>query len=451
MSTTRRKRTPAGSGPRAGGRKLKVLLISVFHPELVRGGAQQICYELFQGLKERDDIEPVLLASVDTNQRSLYKSGARITGFDGRPGEFLYLSRDYDFLWHKVGSPALIESFAEFLDLVQPDVVHFHHFLTLGIDLLTLTRRRLPNAKIVFTLHEFLSICTAGGHMVRTFDKSQCTKATAVRCHQCFPEHGPEVFFMRERWMKKHFEAVDRFTTPSAFMIDRYVDWGLPRERITRVGNAQSNPNTNPSLNPGPNAGVLERGRANPPRNRFGFFGQLVDSKGVHVLLEAVEILRSEGFTAFHVEINGDNIKFASEQRRQQFEDFLEAEQARAPDARNVHFNGSYQVDQLKSRMLRVDWCIVPSTWAETYCLVVDEAWMFRRPVIASNCGAMVERVRDGVDGLLFEPGDARGLASLIRRASGEAGLWKKLSAQITMPAPRSQMVDEFVDIYLSL
>jgi len=31
---------------------LKVLLISLFHPELVRGGAQQICYELFEGLKE---------------------------------------------------------------------------------------------------------------------------------------------------------------------------------------------------------------------------------------------------------------------------------------------------------------------------------------------------------------------------------------------------------------
>ena len=30
---------------------MKVLLVSLFHPELVRGGAQQICYELFEGLK----------------------------------------------------------------------------------------------------------------------------------------------------------------------------------------------------------------------------------------------------------------------------------------------------------------------------------------------------------------------------------------------------------------
>jgi hypothetical protein len=32
---------------------MKVLLISVYHPELVRGGAQQICYELFKGLQSQ--------------------------------------------------------------------------------------------------------------------------------------------------------------------------------------------------------------------------------------------------------------------------------------------------------------------------------------------------------------------------------------------------------------
>jgi hypothetical protein len=76
--------------------KLRVLLISLFHPELVRGGAQQVAYELFQELRRRDDIECFLLASLDENYPSLFKSGARITGFDGRPDEYLFLSREYD-------------------------------------------------------------------------------------------------------------------------------------------------------------------------------------------------------------------------------------------------------------------------------------------------------------------------------------------------------------------
>src|SRR6266853_1826801 len=109
----------------AENRRMKVLLISLYHPELVRGGAQQICYELFNGLKTRDGIQPVFLAGVDPSFKSLYKSGAQITGFDGREGEFLYLSRDYDYVWQKSSSLALARSFAEFLKIVQPDVVHF--------------------------------------------------------------------------------------------------------------------------------------------------------------------------------------------------------------------------------------------------------------------------------------------------------------------------------------
>ena len=94
---------------------MKVLLVSLYHPELVRGGAQQICYELFTGLKACEDIEPTLLAAIDPSFKSLYKSGAQITGFDGRDGEFLYLSRDYDYLWHRVSNPDLTKAFVEFL------------------------------------------------------------------------------------------------------------------------------------------------------------------------------------------------------------------------------------------------------------------------------------------------------------------------------------------------
>jgi len=71
---------------------MKILLISLYHPELVRGGAQQVCYELFRSLKRRPGIEPVLLAAIDPSFKALYKSGARITGFDGRPDEYLFLT-----------------------------------------------------------------------------------------------------------------------------------------------------------------------------------------------------------------------------------------------------------------------------------------------------------------------------------------------------------------------
>ena len=416
---------------------LKVLLISLFHPELVRGGAQQICYELFEGLKELPGVKPTLLASVDSSLPALYKSGARITGFDGREGEFLFLSQEYDYWWHRTSSPLLLEAYADFLRLLAPDVVHIHHFLTLGVELITLTRRVLPRARIVFTFHEFMTICAADGHMVRKHDKSLCTHASPVRCHQCFPELPPEQFFVREKWMKKHMEAVDVFTTPSRFMIQHYTDWGIDPKRIFQVGNVQRNRGT---------ASMTDAPRAR--RNRFGFFGQMVDMKGIHVILRAVEYLRASGFTDFVVEINGDNIRYASPERRKEIEAFLDAEREKPVSEQNVVFNGSYQVDQLAGRMARIDWCIVPSIWWEIFCLVISEAWMFGRPVIVSNVGGPRERVRHEVDGLHFQVGDPQALAHAMRRACTESGLWDKLSAGITPPASRDVMVAEYFALY---
>jgi glycosyltransferase involved in cell wall biosynthesis len=416
---------------------MKVLLVSLYHPELVRGGAQQVCYELFKGLKARDDVEPVLLAAVDPSFKSLYKIGAQITGFDGRPGEFLYLSRDYDYLWHKVTSHALARSFADFLELVQPDVVHFHHFLLLGIDLLTLTRRVLPNSRIVFTFHEFLSICDANGHMLRKLDQSLCSHASPVRCHQCFPDRQPEDFFLREMWFKRHLSVVDVFTVPSRFMIERYVSWGLEPAKMSHVTNGQ------PDYSKG-HAPAGKRAK----RNRFGFFGQLVDDKGVWLLLRAVQQLRSDGFSDFVVELNGDNLQFASEARRTEIEAFLRKENELPVRERIVFHNGSYAVDQLAQRMARVDWCIVPSVWWEIFGLVISEAWMFKRPVIASNIGGPAERVSHGKDGLLFDVADASSLAQTIRRACTEKGLWDRLVKGIRPPASTDVMVNGFLSVY---
>jgi glycosyltransferase involved in cell wall biosynthesis len=423
---------------------MKILLISIFHPELVRGGAQQIAYELFRGLQARPDTQPVFLAAIDPTQSAFYKSGACITGFDGRPDEYLFLSRGYDYWWHKTTDTRLLEAYAEFLREIRPDVVHFHHFLLLGLDLLTFTRRILPDVRIVFTLHEFVSICDANGHMLRTHDKALCTRASPARCNQCFPNRGPEEFFLRELWVKRHFDVVDAFTTPSRFMIEHFVTWGLARGRITHVTNGQ------------PNYAAVTGGAASrsvavpasPRRNRFGFFGQLVDNKGVWLLLEAAALLRAEGFCEFSIEINGENLRYASEARRAGIEAFRQAEEALPPEQRLVRFNGGYEVGQLAARMGRVDYCVVPSVWWETFALVISEAWMFGRPVLASDIGAMAERVRDGVDGLQFSAGDARSLASAIKRAATEEGLWERLHAGIEMPPAAEVMVEGMMGVY---
>jgi glycosyltransferase involved in cell wall biosynthesis len=414
---------------------IRVLLISLFHPELVRGGAQQICYELFEELKQQPGVEPILLASIDNTYPALFKSGACITGFDGREDEYLFLMQDYDFWWHKTSSPRMVEAFVEFLHTVRPDVVHFHHFFTFGVDFLTLTRRELPDVRIVFTFHEFMSICAADGQMVRKTDRSLCTHASNTRCHQCFPDRSPEQFLMRRQWMLRHLSVVDAFTCPSHFMLDFYERWGLPGEKLHHITNGQRRYGLAQPSPPG-------------PKKRFGFFGQMVDNKGIQIILRAVRLLRAQGFTDFIVEINGENIRWASAPVRDEVEAFLEAEQALAPEEQIVFHNGGYHIDDLAARMARVDWCIVPSIWWEIFGLVISEAWMFGKPVICSNRGGPGERVEHDVGGLQFQLGDPRSLAETMRRAATENGLWERLVEGLPEPPSRPAMAAGFLRLY---
>ena len=81
--------------------------------------------------------------------------------------------------------------------------------------------------------------------------------------------------------------------------------------------------------------------------------------------------------------------------------------------------------------MAEIDWVVVPSRWWENSPLVIQEAFLHGRPVICSDIGGMAEKVTDGVNGLHFRAGDARGLARVIEKAVNTEGLWESLRAGV--------------------
>jgi hypothetical protein len=78
-----------------------------------------------------------------------------------------------------------------------------------------------------------------------------------------------------------------------------------------------------------------------------------------------------------------------------------------------------------------MDVLVFPSVWEETSGIAIREALLSGAPVIASRIGAIPETVRDGVNGLLFEPGQAADLARAIRRLLDEPRLVRQLQAGI--------------------
>jgi glycosyltransferase involved in cell wall biosynthesis len=97
------------------------------------------------------------------------------------------------------------------------------------------------------------------------------------------------------------------------------------------------------------------------------------------------------------------------------------------------------------------DWVVMPSVWWENAPLVIQEAFLHRRPVIASAIGGMAEMVKDGVNGLLVPPDDPIALAAAMRRAATEPGLWRRLKAGIATPITVAQAARAHLALYRKL
>lgn len=66
---------------------------------------------------------------------------------------------------------------------------------------------------------------------------------------------------------------------------------------------------------------------------------------------------------------------------------------------------------------------VVPSLWQEPFGLVAAEASLASRPVVASRVGGLIDIVRDGVTGILVEPGDKEALSHAMIRLLDDPAL----------------------------
>jgi glycosyltransferase involved in cell wall biosynthesis len=96
-----------------------------------------------------------------------------------------------------------------------------------------------------------------------------------------------------------------------------------------------------------------------------------------------------------------------------------------------IRFAGAYENSRVDELLSALDVVVVPSVWYENYPFVVLEAFRAGLPVVASRVGGLPEMVRDGVDGLLVEPGSAADLARALARLSEEDGLVARLTGGI--------------------
>lgn len=405
---------------------MKVLVIAHGHPDFSVGGAELAAYNLYKALDGHPSVKEItFLARTDHPSISPGAIGLK------RRNEYLWRQDIGDWFRLRSSYPnSIYTTFREFLVGKQPDVVYVHHFANIGVEILRELRRSLPKAFIALTLHEYMAICQRNGQMVKNNTKRLCYRESIEDCNLCFPEHSVQDFWLRKHFLQKHFEAADMFISPSEFLRQRYIDWGIPSQYITVIENGQ------PAFS---RLGEPKR----EIRNRFGFFGQVTEYKGVDLLLNALHLMSPKVRKSILVEIHGANLEIQGQWLR----DLVDKLRIPLMAEGMLRWVGPYEPQELHRRMSKVDWVIVPSIWWENSPMVIQEAFCCGRPVICSGIGGMAEKVRDRVDGLHFEARNPTDLADVLTQAGTTPGLWEQLANKIRQPPSYAESAEAYLQL----
>jgi len=182
-------------------------------------------------------------------------------------------------------------------------------------------------------------------------------------------------------------------------------------------------------------------GKTPSAKIRLGFIGQILPSKGVHLLLKAAGALQDDLGDRFSLSIYG-NLDKQPEYRVQLRE--------LTSSLKNIQFCGTYAHEDSAKVFADIDVLVVPSVWYD-FPLIIYEAFATKTPVIATNLGGMAEAIQHGVTGLLFERGDIDDLARQLKLVIEEPGLVEKMGSQIPPVKTILEEVNEFEKIYFEL
>jgi glycosyltransferase involved in cell wall biosynthesis len=313
--------------------------------------------------------------------------------------------------------------FAQLLDAQKFDLVHIMHLTRLSTGLVDVLRKRgIPT---VLTLHDYWMQC-ARGQRVR-LDGETCHEIVETRCAPCMAQ-DVDYFDRLKPWWKKlldpgslgknsdrsarhlskirerrkdmlhALESVDLVLTASRYTREAFKGWGVEREIVV------VNQGVDPAL-------AAQFRETSSPVLRFGFAGRMMETKGVEVLIDAFRGLDVEAELLIH------GVGEAK---------YVKSLEARASGSK-IQFRGPYQRAQIPEVYATFDVQVVPSTWLECQPLVMQTARLFRKPLIASSIGGMIELVRDGVDGFLFRVGDAGDLREKMKRLASDSGLVRRM------------------------
>jgi glycosyltransferase involved in cell wall biosynthesis len=155
----------------------------------------------------------------------------------------------------------------------------------------------------------------------------------------------------------------------------------------------------------------------------FTSFSSPVSYKGIHILLDAVAILKKK-YPQIRLCIAG-NLRTGP--REDGYSKWLKKKIRESGISENVFWLGSLDAKGMVIQMYNANVVVVPS-FVESYSVALDEALTVGVPSVASFAGAMTELAIHEKTALFFPPGDAAMCADAIEKLFANSGYSETIS-----------------------
>ena len=277
----------------------------------------------------------------------------------------------------------------EVISQKRPDIVHVHNtWMVLSPSIYSAFQKN--GIPVVQTLHNYRLLCP---NALFFRDNKVCEDCMSFLIplpgvlHKCYRESISQTSVVAamlsyHRLIGTWSKQIDFYIALSEFARTKFIQGGLPPEKLIVKPNFLPDSTVQP--------GVI--------RNHVLYAGRLSPEKGIQTLGQA---WRENSLSNIPLYIAGDGpeseiiVQLSSEKN-------------------NVHYLGKLDRASLDGYITRARFVIIPSVCYENFPMSILDAFRLGVPVIASQLGSIVELVRDGETGLLFNPGDSADLTAKV-------------------------------------
>ena len=269
------------------------------------------------------------------------------------------------------------------------NIAHLHciyHHLSPAI-IPTLRDAGVP---VVMTAHDLKIACPAYKMLNDTGVCEKCKDGSLfnVLRHRCVRGSlAASAIVMIEsgvhRLLNTYQGKIDKVVVPSRFFMEKFIEWGWPREQFAHIPNYVDSSRFDPAYEAG---------------DYFLYFGRLAPEKGVATMMRAAKAA-------------GVKLKIAG---TGPIESELLALQAEL--AADIEFLGYRSGADLHALIGQARAVILPSEWYENAPMSVLESFALGTPVVGARIGGIPEMVIEGETGWTFESRNTDELTALLAR-----------------------------------